>query len=150
MIPHFVALDASLQISQAQLCSYIRDCHTTFLLKNTLFKEEVVWQPLIEQESCSFSILEPLTRAFKWSIVGLSTNYQLLKKLVVMSKNVHFYYIKSTFFDIITYIFRSYDCRQTNNNSFECPSKCLQNTRRTTFLLYQGLSNNLFFKQCIF
>ena len=41
MIPHFLAHDVGLQISQAQLCSSIRDDHATFLVKNTLFKEEV-------------------------------------------------------------------------------------------------------------
>ena len=65
MIPHFVALDVGSKISQAQLCSSIRGCHATFLLKNTLFKEEVAWQPLIEQEGCSPSMLEARTRAFK-------------------------------------------------------------------------------------
>ena len=73
MIPHFLALDVGFKISQAQLCSSIRECHTTFLVKNTLFKEEVAWQPLIEQESCPSSILDPPTRAFKWDIVCLST-----------------------------------------------------------------------------
>ena len=60
MIPYFVALDVIFKICQAQLCSVIRDCHPTILLKNTLFEEEVAWQPLVEQECCSFSILEPL------------------------------------------------------------------------------------------
>ena len=73
MIPHFLALDVGLKISQAQLCSSIRDCHATFLVKNTLFKEEVAWQPLKELQSCSSSILEAPTRAFKWSIVCLFT-----------------------------------------------------------------------------
>ena len=41
MIPHFLALDVGFKISQAQLCSSIRGCHATFLVKNTLFKEEV-------------------------------------------------------------------------------------------------------------
>ena len=40
-LPHSLALDVGLKISQAQLCSSIRDDHTTFLVKNTLFKEEV-------------------------------------------------------------------------------------------------------------
>ena len=136
------------KIPQAELCSSIKGCHTTFLL--ILFKEEVAWQPLIKQESCSSSILEPLNRAFKWGIVWLSTNYQILKKLVVISKNVHFYYIKSTFFDISTNISRSYDSRKTNNTSFKCPSWWLQNTNRTALQLSQGLSRNLFLKKYIF
>ena len=46
--------------------------HATFLVKNTLFNGEIVWQPLKELQSCSSSILVPPTRAFKWSIVCLS------------------------------------------------------------------------------
>ena len=42
MIPHFKGLDVALKISQEQPCSFIKDDHTTFLVKNTLFKEEVV------------------------------------------------------------------------------------------------------------
>ena len=57
MIPHFVALDVGSKISQAQLCSSIRGSHATFLLKNTLFKVEVAWQPLIEGKGCSPSML---------------------------------------------------------------------------------------------
>ena len=41
MIPHFEGLDVGSKISQEQPCSFIRDDHTTFLVKNTLFKEEV-------------------------------------------------------------------------------------------------------------
>ena len=41
MIPHFLALDVGVKICQEQLCSSIRDDHATFLVKNTLFKEEV-------------------------------------------------------------------------------------------------------------
>ena len=41
MIPHFLAHDVGLKISQAQLCSSIKDEHATFHVKNTLFKEEV-------------------------------------------------------------------------------------------------------------
>ena len=73
IIPHFLALDVMLKISQAQLCSSIRDFHTTFLVKNTLFKEKVAWQPLKELQICSSSILDPSTRAFKWDIACLST-----------------------------------------------------------------------------
>ena len=73
MIPHFLALDVGVKISQAQLCTYIRDCHATFLVKNTLFKGEVAWQPLKELQICSSSILDPPTTAFKWDIVCLST-----------------------------------------------------------------------------
>ena len=41
MIPHFKDLDVGSKISQEQLCSFIMDDHATFLVKNTLFKEEV-------------------------------------------------------------------------------------------------------------
>ena len=46
MISHFVALDVGYIICQVQLCNCIRGCYAIFLLKNTLFKQEVVWQPL--------------------------------------------------------------------------------------------------------
>ena len=73
MIPHILALDVVVKICQEQLCSSIRDDQATFLVKNTLFKGEVAWQPLKELQSCSSSILVPPTRAFKWGIVCLST-----------------------------------------------------------------------------
>ena len=73
MIPYFLALDVRLKISQAEHCSSIRGCHATFLVKNTLFKGEVAWQPLKKMQSCSCSILEPPTRALKWGMVCLST-----------------------------------------------------------------------------
>ena len=73
MIPHFLALDVGVKISQAQLCTSIRDCHATFLVKNTLFKGEVVWQPLREQQSSSPSMFELRIRAFKQGIVYFST-----------------------------------------------------------------------------
>ena len=41
MIPHFKPLDVGFKISQEQSCSSIRDNHATFLVKDTLFKEEV-------------------------------------------------------------------------------------------------------------
>ena len=41
MIHHFKPLDVGSKISQEQPCSSIRDDHATFLVKNTLFKEEV-------------------------------------------------------------------------------------------------------------
>ena len=41
MIPHFLALGVGVKIYQGQLYSSIRDDHATFLVKNTLFKEEV-------------------------------------------------------------------------------------------------------------
>ena len=72
------------------------------------------------------------------------------KKLVVMSKNVHFYYIKSTFFDIPPNFSTTNNGRMTNNTSFECSSRWVQNTRRTALQLSQGLSRNLIFKKCIF
>ena len=73
MIPQFLVLDVDIKICQAQVCSSIRGCHATFLVKNTLFKGEVAWQPLKELQICSSSILDPPTRAFKWDIVCLST-----------------------------------------------------------------------------
>ena len=48
IIPHFVSLDVGSKICQVQQYSSIRGCHTTFLLRNTLFKGEVAWQPLSE------------------------------------------------------------------------------------------------------
>ena len=65
MIPHFKPLDVGSKISQEQPCSSIRDDHATFLVKNTLFKEEVALQPLKELQSCSSCILDPSNRAFK-------------------------------------------------------------------------------------
>ena len=41
MIPHFKGLDVNSKICQGQPCSFIRDDHATFLVKNTIFKEEV-------------------------------------------------------------------------------------------------------------
>ena len=41
MIPHFKPLDVASKISQEHLCSSIREDHATFLVKITLFKEEV-------------------------------------------------------------------------------------------------------------
>ena len=60
MIPHFKPLDVCFKISQEQLCSSIRDDHATFLVKNTLSKEEVV----NKLESWFARILIPLSRAF--------------------------------------------------------------------------------------
>ena len=116
MITHFSALDVWLKISQAQLCSFIRDCHATFLVKTTFFKEEVGWQPLKELQICSSSILDPPTRAFKWVTVCLSTivNFEEISE---MSRNVYYYHIRSIFLDIITYDFKRYDDRKTNKIS---------------------------------
>ena len=97
MISHFVALDVGSKICQAQLCSSIRRCHRTSLLKSTLFKEEVTWQPLMEQESCSSSILEPLTKTFKWGIVCLST--------IITSENIGSYVKKRGFYIVKMDIF---------------------------------------------
>ena len=41
MIPHLKGLDVVFKICQEQPCSFIGDDHTTFLVKNTLSKEEV-------------------------------------------------------------------------------------------------------------
>ena len=65
IIPHFVALDVDSKICQVQQYNSIRSCHTTFLLKSTLFKGEVAWQPLTERQGCSLCILEPHIGAFK-------------------------------------------------------------------------------------
>ena len=73
MISHFFAFDVGIKIPQAQLCTSIRGCHATFLVKNTLFKGEVAWQPLKELESYSSSIFVPPTGAFNWGIACLST-----------------------------------------------------------------------------
>ena len=70
MVPHFLAFDVSFKICKAQLCSSIRGCHATFLVKNTLFKGEVAWK------SCKSVLLvfwNPPTRACKWDIVCPST-----------------------------------------------------------------------------
>ena len=149
MIPHFLALDVGVKISQAQLCTSIRDCHATFLVKNTLFKGEVAWQPLKELQISSSSILEPPTRAFKWDIVCLSPiiTFKVISDVV---KKCWFYIVKVDFLDIITYFFKSYNSRKTNNTSIECSSGWVQNTRRTDLQFFQGLSSNLFVKKCVF
>ena len=41
MIPHLKALDVGAKTFQEELPSSIRDNHLTFLVKNTLFEEEV-------------------------------------------------------------------------------------------------------------
>ena len=41
MVPNFKGLDVVFKISQEQPYSFIRDDHATFLVKNTLFKEEI-------------------------------------------------------------------------------------------------------------
>ena len=46
MIPHFNALDVGSKTFQEQQCSFIRDDHATFLVKSTLFKEDVGESPL--------------------------------------------------------------------------------------------------------
>ena len=146
MIPHFLVLDVGVKICQAHLCSSIKGCHATFLVKNTLFKGEVAWQSLKKLDSFSSSILDPSTRAFKWGIVCLSTIITLEKISNYVKKCLLL--IKSTFFDTMTYYFQCYHSRKTNNTSFECPSRWVQNTRRTDLQLFQGLSGNLSFKKC--
>ena len=100
MIPHLLALDVGVKICQAQLCSSIRGCHATFLVKNTLFKEEVAWQPLKELQICSSSILEPLTRAFQWGIVCLCTivtfevRSDYVKKCLFLLYEINFFWHK--------------------------------------------------------
>ena len=171
MIPHFKPLDVSTKISQEQPCSSIRDNHTTFLVKNTLFKEEVAWQPLRKLQNCSPSILETnlatveTERAKKTNEANHVANYLLghsnevlfvflsllvFEKLRVMSESADFHYIKSILFDITLDFSTTYDGKKTNNTSFECPSQWFQNTKRTALQLFQGLSHNLSFKKCIF
>ena len=41
MIPQFKGLDVAFEKYQEKPCSFIRDDQATFLVKNTLFKEEV-------------------------------------------------------------------------------------------------------------
>ena len=41
MILQFKGLDVGLKMSQEEPCSFIKDDHATFLVKTTLFKEEV-------------------------------------------------------------------------------------------------------------
>ena len=41
MIPHLNALDVGVKICQEQSCRSIRNDHATFLVKTTLFKEDV-------------------------------------------------------------------------------------------------------------
>ena len=112
MIPHFLALDVGFKNCQVQLCSSIRGCHATFLVKNTLFKGEVVCQPLRELQICFSSILEPHTRAFKWGIVSLSIIIAFGEISGYVKKCLFLRY-KINFFDIITYICKSYDSRKT-------------------------------------
>ena len=130
MIPQYKAQAVASKISQVQLCSSIRDYHATFLVKNTLFKEEVAWQPLRKLQSCSPSILIPPSKAFIWGIVCLSTIIGC-GEIRVMSKSVNFHYIKSTLFDITLDFSTMDDGRKTNSTSFKCPTRWLQNTRRT-------------------
>ena len=47
-------------------------------------------------------------------------------------------YIKSIFFDTITFYFKSYDSRKTNNTSFDYPIRWVQNTRRTIYSSFRG------------
>ena len=148
-IPHLNALAGGSKIPGEQLSSFFRGCHTTFLVKNTLFKGEVAWQPLKELQSCSSSILLYLL-GHSNEVLFVFLLSELLKIQVVVARNVHFYYIKSTFFDIITSISRTNKSRKTTNTSFECPSRWVQNTRRTDLQLFQGLSRNLSFKKCVF
>ena len=74
----------------------------------------------------------------------------VVEKYRVMSKNVNFHYIKSTFFDITLNFSTTNDGKKTNNTSFECLSKRVKKTRRTVLQLSQGLSCYLFFKKCSF
>ena len=57
-----------------------------------------------------------------------------MKKKVVMSRNVHFYYIELTFFDITTFFFKSYE-RQTilHLNALVGGSKILEEQLSSSF-----------------
>ena len=97
IIPHILALDGGLKISQAQLCTFIRGCHATFLVKNTLFKGEVAWQPLKELQICSSSILDPPTKGIQMRYClsfyyhNFWRNERLCQKMMISySKNGHF------------------------------------------------------------
>ena len=96
MISHFVALDVGFKICQVQECSSIRSCHKTFLLKSTLFKGEVVWQPLTERQGFSLCILEPHIRAFKWGTVCFSA--------IIPFEDISGYVQKSCFYLVKMYI----------------------------------------------
>ena len=121
MIPHFLAFDVGVKICQAQLFSFIRSCHTTFLVKNTLFKGEVAWQPLKELQICPSSILDPPARAFKWGIVCLSSIITLeeisnyVKKCLLLLYEINIFWHNHL-------LDQNYDSRKTNNTSFECPT----------------------------
>ena len=52
MIPHFKGLNVGFKISQEQLCSFIRNDHATFLVKNTLFTISGRGKPLIMPIPC--------------------------------------------------------------------------------------------------
>ena len=71
MVPHFLAVEFGIEISQAQLCIFIRGCHATFLVKSVLFTWKFAWQPLTELHSCSWNTMKALTRAQKWGIICL-------------------------------------------------------------------------------
>ena len=97
MIPHFVALDVGSKICQVQQYSFIKGCHTTFLLKSTLCKGEVAWQPLTERQGCSLYILELHIRAFKWGTVCFSA--------IIPFEDISGYVQKSWFYLVKMYIF---------------------------------------------
>ena len=100
MIPHFVALDVGFKMCQVQQYSSIRGCHTTFLLKSTLFKGEVAWQPLTERQGYSLFILEQHIRAFKWGTVCFSA--------IIPFEDISGYVQKSWFYLVKMYIFGYY------------------------------------------
>ena len=156
MIPYFLALDVGVKICQAQRCSSIRGCHAIFLVKNTLFKGEVVWQPLKEQQICSCNIFEPPTWPSNEVLFVFLPSLVLKPQLIIFKecqiswnlpyKGSHFWLVSCLNFCSL----RTHDGKITNNMSFEGPSRWLQNTTRSDLLLFQGLSRNLSFKKCIF
>ena len=93
--PIFLALDVGVIISQAQPCTSIRGCHATFLVKNTLFKGEVAWQPLKELQCCSPSILIPPTKVQIFLWITRKSNFfsnparEHVFKLLLIHLNTH-------------------------------------------------------------
>ena len=72
-IPHLNAPFDGSKILGEQLCSFLRGCHTTSSLKSVFFTRKVAWSSLIKLHGCSWNILKPTSRAFKWSIICLSS-----------------------------------------------------------------------------
>ena len=72
-IPHINALLSGSKILGEKLSSSFRGCHATSSLKSVIFTRKVAWSSLIELQSCSWHILTPTSRPFKWGIICLSS-----------------------------------------------------------------------------